>query len=213
MTKAQSGEYAAIILKESNRLSELINKFLDISKIEAGKSQVKKSPVQLREIVDKVLDVNLHQAEKKNIAVSVKASPNLPFAFADRDMMEQVILNLFSNAVKYSPDNASVEIRLRALEQEILVEVEDTGYGISAEDLPRIFDKFYRASDHEEVRDAGGTGLGLALVKEIVELHGGKINVKSDLGKGSVFSISLPKYEYLPENGQDVTIEVNMVAN
>ncbi len=213
ITREQSEEYATIILKESNRLSELINKFLDISKIEAGKSQVKKIPVQLQEIVDKVVDVNSHQAEKKKITVSIKASNNLPMAYADRDMIEQVLLNLFSNAVKYSPEHASVEIRLRDLPQEILVEVEDTGYGISEEDLPRIFDKFYRASDHEEVREAGGTGLGLSLVKEIVDLHGGKINVKSKLGKGSTFSFTLPKYEVSSENGQDASVEVNMIAH
>ncbi len=213
LTRDQAGEYASIILKESNRLSELINKFLDISKIEAGKSQVNKAPIQLREIVDKVLDVNLYQAEKKKIAVSVKASPNLSPAYADRDMIEQVILNLFSNAVKYSPENASVEIRLRELADEIVVEVEDTGYGISEEDLPRIFDKFYRAAEHDEIREVRGTGLGLSLVKEIVELHGGKIAVTSEKGKGSVFRFTLPKYESLPENGQDASIEVNMIAH
>ncbi len=213
LTRDQAEEYASIILKESNRLSDLINKFLDISKIEAGKSQVNKAPVQLREIVDKVLDVNLYLAEKKKIAVSVKASPNLPLVYADRDMIEQVVLNLFSNAVKYSPENASVEIRLRELDEDVLVEVEDTGYGISEEDLPRIFDKFYRAADHDEIRDVRGTGLGLSLVKEIVELHGGKITVKSEKGKGSLFSFTLPKYESLPENGKDASIEVNMIAN
>lgn len=212
VTREQSEEYAAIILKESNRLSELINKFLDISKIEAGKSQVKRAPIQLREVVDKVLDVNLHQAEKKQIPVSVKASPNLALVYADRDMIEQVILNLFSNAVKYSPEHATVEIRLRELPTDVLVEVEDTGYGISEEALPRIFDKFYRASDTEAVREASGTGLGLALVKEIIELHQGKISVKSELGKGSTFGFTLPKYETLPENGQNASIEVSMIS-
>lgn len=215
VTRQQSEEYAAIILKESNRLSDLINKFLDISKIEAGKIQMKRAPMQLREVVDKVLDINMFQSERKNIPVSVKASPNLPLVYADRDMIEQVILNLFSNAIKYSPEHASVELRLRELPADVLVEVEDTGYGISEESLPRIFEKFYRATDNESVREVSGTGLGLALVKEIVELHGGKITVSSVLGKGSVFSFTLPKYETLPENGQkeNASIEISMITH
>jgi two-component system phosphate regulon sensor histidine kinase PhoR len=190
----QSEEYATIILKESNRLSDLINKFLDISKIEAGKSQAKKMPMQIRDVVDKVLDVNLHQAEKKGIAVSVKVSPNLPLVFGDRDMLEQVILNLFNNAVKYSPENTAIEIRLKERENEVIVEVEDNGYGISEKSLPRIFDKFYRVTDNEKVREITGTGLGLSLVKEIVEIHDGTIAVKSKLGEGSTFSFTIPKY-------------------
>ncbi|MCA9741156.1 MAG: HAMP domain-containing protein [Deferribacteres bacterium] len=211
VTKEQSEEYAAIILKESNRLSELINKFLDISKIEAGKSQVKKSPVQLREILDKVLDVNLHQAERKNIAVSVRVSNNLPVILGDRDMIEQVVLNLFSNSIKYSPENSAVEVRLREVDGEIVTEIEDNGYGISAESLPRIFDKFYRAADNEAVREISGTGLGLSLVKEIVELHGGRVTVKSTLGKGSTFGFILPSFESLPEASEQASIEVSMI--
>lgn len=212
VTREQSEEYASIILKESNRLSELINKFLDISKIEAGKSQVKRAPVNLREVIEKVLDVNLHQAERKHIAVSLKMSNNVPPIIGDRDMMEQVILNLFSNAIKYSPPNAAVEIRLRETDSDVTVEVEDTGYGISEESLPRIFDKFYRASDNEAVREESGTGLGLSLVKEIVELHGGRVAVKSELGKGSTFGFILPKYKALPEEGENASIEVSMLA-
>lgn len=212
VTKEQSEEYAAIILKESNRLSELINKFLDISKIEAGKSQVKRAPVQLREILDKVLDVNLHQAERKNIAVSVRVSNNLPPVLADRDMLEQVVLNIFGNSIKYSPENSAVEIRLREVDGEIVTEIEDNGYGISPESLPKIFDKFYRASDNEAVREISGTGLGLALVKEIVDLHGGRVTVKSTLGKGSTFGFILPKYDTLPDANEKASIEVSMIA-
>lgn len=211
ITREQSEEYAAIILKESNRLSELINKFLDISKIEAGKSQVKKRPVQLREVLDKVLDVNLHQAERKNIAVSVRVSNQLPPVMADRDMIEQVILNLFSNAIKYSPENSAIEIRIREVNGEVVTEIEDNGYGISEQSLPRIFDKFYRAADNEAAREIAGTGLGLALVKEIVELHGGRVTVKSQLGKGSTFGFILPKHDILPDANELASIEVSML--
>ncbi|MDZ7292162.1 MAG: cell wall metabolism sensor histidine kinase WalK [candidate division KSB1 bacterium] len=194
VNREQSEEYAAIILKESIRLSDLINKFLDISRIEAGKSQAKRIPMQIRDVVDKVLDVNLHQAEKKGIVVSVKVSPELPLVFGDPDMLEQVILNLFTNAVKYSPENTAIEIRLKERENDVLVEVEDNGYGISEKSLPRIFEKFYRVTDNEKVREITGTGLGLALVKEIVEIHGGTISVRSKLGEGSTFWFTIPKY-------------------
>jgi len=211
VTPDQQVEYAEIILKESNRLSELINKFLDISKIEAGKSQVRKMQVHIKDIVEKVLDINLHQSEKKEIAVSLKISSNLPKVLGDYEMLEQVFLNLFGNAIKYSPPNTSVEVRLKEKKNEVHVEVEDTGYGISEESLPRIFDKFYRATDHEEIREISGTGLGLSLVKEIIELHGGRVIVKSELGKGSTFGFILPAYEDLPLKGEDASVEVSMI--
>lgn len=211
VNREQSEEYASIILKESNRLSDLINKFLDISKIEAGKSQVNRVKFQLREIVDKVLDVNLHQAEKKNIAISTKASPNMQMVNADRGMIEQVMLNLFSNAIKYSPENSAVEVRIRETDAEVVVEVEDTGYGISEESIPRVFDKFYRAAENDAVRAESGTGLGLPLVKEIIETHGGRVSVKSQLNKGSTFSFTLPKYTDGAENGRNSSIEISML--
>jgi signal transduction histidine kinase len=110
-------------------------------------------------------------------------------------MIEQVVLNLFSNAVKYSPEKATVAVRLIENESKMYVEVEDTGFGISEKALPHIFDKFYRITDNEQVRDITGSGLGLALVKEIVEIHGGSVKVRSTLGKGSIFTITLPKEE------------------
>jgi len=213
VNREQSEEYAAIILKESNRLSELINKFLDISKIEAGKSQAKKAPTQICDVLDRVLDVNLHQAEKKGIVVSVKVAPDIPMVLADRDMMEQVILNLFGNAVKYSPENTAIEIRLIEREHDVLFEIEDNGFGISDKSLPKIFDKFYRVTDNEKVREINGTGLGLSLVKEIIDIHGGNISVTSKLGEGSTFSFTLPKYKgHFHEYGMELP-EVGLLAS
>ena len=193
VTREQSEEYAQIILKESNRLSDLINKFLDISKIESGKSQMQKTPVDLKMLIEKVLDFNSQLAEKKKIRVDFDAALEVPIMNLDRDMMEQVILNLYSNAIKYSPELARVAIRLDDNDKDITIEVEDTGYGISENSLPHIFEKFYRVTDNDKVIDISGSGLGLALVKEIVEIHGGKIKVKSAVGKGSTFTLTLPK--------------------
>jgi PAS domain S-box-containing protein len=200
VSPGQLEEYASIILKESNRLSELINKFLDISRIEAGKSQVRKSPVDMKMLIEKVIDFNSQLADKKNTQVHFIAPPEVSTVYADRDMLEQAVLNLFSNAIKYSPDHSEVTIRIFELEKALVIEVEDTGYGISDEALPKIFEKFYRVSDNEDTKEVTGSGLGLSLVKEIVEAHGGRIKVKSSLGKGSNFVITLPKdHESMPE--------------
>lgn len=209
VTRDQSEEYASIILKESNRLSELINKFLDISKIEAGKSRVRKSPVDIKMLVEKVLDFNSQLADKKEIRVKLEAPPEVTTIYADRDMMEQAILNLYSNAIKYSPEKAQVIVRITESKQEFQIDIEDTGFGISEDSLPHIFDKFYRITDDEKVQDITGSGLGLSLVKEIIEIHGGIIKVKSKLGHGSRFTIILPKDEQMAE---EVYITEQIVA-
>lgn len=193
VSKKQLEEYASIILKESNRLGELINKFLDISRIEAGRSQVRKSPVDMRVLIERVLTFNSQLADKKNIQVHFIAPPEVSPIFLDRDMMEQLMQNLFSNAIKYSPEGTEVTVRIFELDKVLVIEVEDEGYGISEEALPRIFDKFYRVTDHDEIKETTGSGLGLPLVKEVVEVHGGKIKVKSTLAKGSNFIVTLPK--------------------
>ncbi|MFQ5823764.1 MAG: ATP-binding protein [bacterium] len=192
-SRKQLEEYASIILKESNRLNELINKFLDISKIEAGKSQVRKSPVDMKMLVQKVLDFNAQLAEKKQIKINLEAPETVSNISVDRDMMDQVVLNLYSNAIKYSPEESKVTVRIFENKNELGVEVEDTGYGMSETALPHIFDKFYRVTDNDNVRDITGSGLGLSLVKEIIEIHGGKIKVKSKIGEGSKFTFTLPK--------------------
>ncbi|MBN1153926.1 HAMP domain-containing protein [candidate division KSB1 bacterium] len=195
LDKEQSNEYAEIILKESNRLSNLINKFLDISRIESGKSQVNKIPLDLGILVSNILEYNKAQADKKKIKVELDVPTGLPLVNVDKGMIEEVVLNLFSNAVKYSPEKRKIDISLKQEGDELIVAVKDQGYGISDEALPHIFNKFYRVTDNEEVRDIEGSGLGLSLAKEIVELHYGSIWVESELGKGSTFYFSLPVWD------------------
>lgn len=193
LSREQQEEYAGIILKESNRLGELINKFLDISRIESGRIQPKKSAIDLAETVQMVVGNNSYLATRKNIEVEVHP-PDLPAeVLADSGMMEQVFLNLLSNAIKYSPENTRITLLIHQNEKEVITEVHDQGYGIPRNALGKIFDKFFRVTEHEAVRANTGTGLGLALVKQIVELHGGRITVESEIGKGSVFTVYLPK--------------------
>jgi len=107
--------------------------------------------------------------------------------------MEQVFLNLFSNSIKYSPENTRIDIIVKNTSRNIIVEVHDQGYGIPRESIPNIFDKFYRVTDDENVRETTGSGLGLSLVKQIIDMHGGHLEVDSEVGKGSVFSVILPQ--------------------
>lgn len=192
LPEKQAHEYAQIILNESNRLGDLINKFLDISRIESGKSQMKKVSANLYEIVMNVLAMNIHLAERKEIRVNITIPYDLPEVLVDKEMIGQVILNLFTNAIKYSPENTTIEINGSADSNYVSVQVIDQGYGISEKSLPKIFDKFYRVTDDERVKEVTGSGLGLSLVKEIVESHGGTITVTSKLGQGSIFTIKFP---------------------
>jgi len=193
VTPEQSREYAEIILKESNRLGDLINKFLDISRIESGKSQVHKTPVQMGHVIESILEMNMYLAERKGMKVTLNIPDDLDTVWVDREMMGEVILNLFSNAVKYSPDGKTITIEVEDKDDEQLVRVRDQGYGIPEKSLNKIFDKFYRVTDNEKLQEIGGSGLGLSLVKEIIELHDGSIWVESKPGEGSTFTFSIPK--------------------
>lgn len=188
-------EYAQVILTESTRLTDLVNKFLDLSRLEAGRTEIRMNPFDLHQLGEKIKETYKGQAEKRKIRVIVEIPKTLPLAYGDQDMIEQVLLNLFSNAVKYSPDNSKVGIEAKEDDDALVVSVIDNGYGIPKEALPRIFDKFYRVVDSEGNDEVEGSGLGLSLAKEIVEQHGGTIKVTSRLGVGSVFSFTLPKAE------------------
>lgn len=196
LAQEQVDEYASIILNEANRLSELINKFLDISRIESGRIQPKKEPLDLTEVIQMVVGNNSYPAFQKGIEVEIHGASRLSKIYADSGMMEQVFLNLFSNAVKYSPDNTHIDFVLKNGTDEVIVEIHDQGYGIPEKDLPKIFDKFYRVVDNEATRGITGTGLGLNLVQQIVQMHNGRIEVESEVGKGSVFSVFLPKMSH-----------------
>ncbi len=186
-------EYANVILTESTRLTDLINKYLDLSRLESGHTEIRINPFSLKQIVNKIIETYKGQTEKKKIRVIQEISENLPLAMGDQDMIEQVLLNLFSNAIKYSPPRSKIGIEVKEEEKNLIINVIDNGYGIPEEALPKIFNKFYRVADSEGSDEIEGSGLGLSLSKEIVERHGGTIKVTSRLGVGSVFSFTLPK--------------------
>lgn len=186
-------EFYDIISSETDRLHRLIENILNISRIESGVVKVVKEPTSLTGVVKQVLDVARPQAKNKSQHLVERLAPIYYQIEADHDMIYQAVMNLVSNAIKYTPENGSVTVSVTVDERRgvVVCDVADTGAGIPAEDLPRIFDKFYRVRNNNKL--AKGTGLGLTLVKHIVEtVHDGKLTVTSEQDKGSTFSFELP---------------------
>ena len=153
--------------------------------------QVNKVPLSLNPLLHEAFNVLVPAAEQKNMKLVNELSPLYLGVLADRDTLLQAAINLLSNALKYTPVGGTVFLRSRLNEDEIIIEVQDTGVGLSPEDCQKVFEKFYRVKKDKDM--APGTGLGLPLVKHIVEdIHGGKIEVESEVGKGSTFRLILP---------------------
>jgi two-component system phosphate regulon sensor histidine kinase PhoR len=167
---------------------------LDLSKIEAGKMVQYKEPLSLQEVIQRVVDLMRAEAENKKIDLQFSASSKMLMLMihADRNSMEGIFTNLISNGIKYTPEGGKVWITLGEEGGFVKATVSDTGIGIKKEDLPRIFDKFYRVKT-AETRQIVGTGLGLSIVKSIVDAHLGSISVESEEGGGTTFTVLLPK--------------------
>ena len=178
------------IHRDANHLLELINDILDLSKIEAGRLELRAEPFDLGEVVEESLASFRGLALAKSITIERELPPNLVLE-ADRLRFKQIVVNLLSNAMKFTPEGGSVRIRARLAPEDVLVSVEDTGVGIPKEAHAAIFDKFYQIGETTKgVRE--GTGLGLAITKRLVEEHGGRIELESEPGKGSRFTFSVP---------------------
>jgi two-component system phosphate regulon sensor histidine kinase PhoR len=173
-------------------LLTLIKDLLDLSKIEAGKMVQYKEPLSLQEVIQRVVDLMWAEAEAKKLDLQFSAPSETPLISADRNSMEGIFTNLISNAIKYTPEGGKVWVTLGDEGGFVKATVSDTGIGIKKEDLPRIFDKFYRVKT-TETRQIVGTGLGLSIVKSIVDAHLGSISVESEDGGGTIFTVSFPK--------------------
>jgi|GEM_PF-808543 len=182
-------EFLTIVSQNTTRLTELINDLLEIERLESGKIEFEFAELDLAEILDNVARSLQVSAEQKGLEFLTEIPSGLRVR-GDRDRLAQVFLNLLSNAIKYTPAG-TVELRAHQEDDTVVVEVRDTGIGISESDLQKLFQKFFR-SDNPYVRKAGGTGLGLSIAKAIVERHGGSITVTSELGQGSTFTVRLP---------------------
>ncbi len=179
--------------KSVDRMINIIDDLEVISALESDRVQIYAEKFDLVLLVKDVLELLESPSKKKGIRLSVKRENERPvMVMADRSKMEQVLINLIGNAIKYGNENGQVEVSFFDMDEHILTEVSDDGGGIPPEDLPRIFERFYRV-DKSRSRDAGGTGLGLSIVKHILEAHKQSINVRSSENRGSTFSFTLKK--------------------
>jgi len=184
-------EFLSIIYQNSNRLANLIDDLLDLSKIESGKMKMEFEPLEILPVVNRCINVLEKSAKEKTLSIKLNIPDKFPKVLGDHKRLAQVFLNLLDNAIKYTPEGGSITVSAASKEKITQIDISDTGIGISEKDLPRIFERFYRV-DKAHSRELGGTGLGLSIVKHIVQAHDGQVWVQSILGQGSTFSFTIP---------------------
>ncbi|CAJ1002897.1 ATP-binding protein [Brevibacillus aydinogluensis] len=184
-------ELARIIYDESVRMTKLVNELLSIARMEAGHVELNLEQIELRPYLERIQRKFSNLAKEREIHLLLEIDTKQTTALVDPDKMEQVLTNLIDNALRHTPNEGTVTLRARG-DKTLLLEVCDTGSGIPQEDLPFVFERFYKADKARTRGKAGGTGLGLAIAKNLVEAHGGTISVQSKLGEGTTFTIALP---------------------
>jgi len=172
-----------------NKLMVIVNTLLDISRIESGKMEVKIAPFEITKLIRDVADFLTPQAQAKKIELSFELSKSLN-AYLDKNLIERVLINLLNNAIKFTPSGGKITLRCIQKDKQVVISVSDTGYGMKEEDLGKVFQEFFRASN-SAITQIEGSGLGLSLVKRIIDTHKEKIWVESKLGKGTTFSFTL----------------------
>ena len=193
----EKNELAQIIHEESLRMGRLVNELLDIARMEAGHIQLNVEPVEVELFVDRILKKFNGVASENRIFLELNKEITEPIIFGDPDRLEQVFTNLIDNAIRHSSENGYVQVSVENNANKLTVAIKDSGSGIPEEDIPFVFERFYKADKSRE-RNAKkkGTGLGLAIAKNIIEAHHGTISVKSKLDKGTTFSFDIPKDEH-----------------
>jgi signal transduction histidine kinase len=192
--------FLKIVKNNTERLNILVNDLLDISRLESGRVTLSPQALDMREVAEDIIGDVLRRSQEENkpIALSLEAPRKLPAVIGDAERVRQILGNLMDNAYHYTPENGTITVQIHEPNgiQEVQVDVKDTGVGIALTDQTRVFDRFYRG-EHPLVLATPGTGLGLSIVKELVEMHKGRIWVKSTgvPGEGSTFSFTLPVYE------------------
>ena len=188
-TEEQMKAFLKVIDEESDRLLFLINDLLNVSRIQSGKIKMHYTLIQPRTIVDEILSISKINSDKHKLVLEI--APELPDMMLDKEKLKEVMINLISNAIKYSPAGGEVNVRMKMDESNLRIEVEDHGIGISKEHQSKLFEAFYRV-DSSHTASIPGTGLGLTIVKAIVEHHGGRCSLSSEVGKGTAFSLLIP---------------------
>jgi len=184
-----TSDFLGRIEAEVNRLAQLVAELTELSRIETGKGELKLEQVDINLLIEEVIVQLKPQAERQNLSFNKKLTSDLPVIQADKERIRNVIVNLIHNAIKFSRTGGNITTATEIFEDSVLVEISDTGIGITEQDLPRIFERFYKT---DKYRAGQGSGMGLAIAKHIVEAHGGEIKVRSEEGKGSTFSFNLP---------------------
>ncbi len=192
-------EFLSIVNEETDRLSNLVNDVLELSRLESPSTKIQLSTQEVYPPIDYALKSIMVLANKKSIKLLTDISENLPALDIHQEYIERILINLISNAIKYTPGNGIVKLVVKKEEDSVLFQVIDNGIGIQEEHIPLIFERFYRIEN--KVHTIKGTGLGLTIVKKSIEQHGGKISVRSKLGEGSIFEFTLP----IPEQNTGIS--------
>ena len=183
-------EFLTTIDKQAEHLAKLIDNLLDVSRLEAGYFDIRKQRISLKAAIHDAIKEIYSLASEKDITISTNTSTNLFEVQADRERFMQAMGNLLGNAIKFSPNGGNIDVNTEVINNEVLVSVADHGIGIHKEDIPHIFDRFYRTKKSVFI---GGTGLGLYITEQIIKAHGGHVWAESELGKGSTFHFTIPK--------------------
>ena len=187
----QQKQFLNTINSEATRLARFVDDLLSVSSMEVGSMTLSKQVTELHRMLGEVITKIKPQIEEKRLTFEVSIPEKLPEPRIDKDKIATMLVNLLGNAVKYTPAGGRVAFRVHATDQNLSIDIEDTGVGIAEDELPKVFDKFFR-SDDSRVQEQQGSGLGLALVQEVVRLHGGRVSVESEIDKGSTFQVVLP---------------------
>jgi two-component system phosphate regulon sensor histidine kinase PhoR len=191
----EAERFLDIIQRHSERLGRLIDDLLTLSDLESGKIQLNPEKLRPAELIHRVLEIFQDRARKKNIDLTERAAPGLPGVIGDSDRLQQLLINLIDNSLKYTPAGGRIEVHAASASDHgapmVEIVVSDTGCGIPEKDLPRLTERFYRV-DKARSRELGGTGLGLAIVKHIVQAHGGRLEIESRIQKGTTARVFLP---------------------
>jgi len=190
MPEQTRDKFLTIINDESNQLARLIEDILEISQIDAETVKVIHQNVDIAAAIKQVLLTLEPLADKKNIRIDSNITDKLSDFHGDESKIQSILTNLISNAIKFTPEHGRISVTAQLQDEELVVQIADTGMGIPQEELSKIFDRFYRIQ--RPGRQIQGTGLGLAIVKKIVAMHGGRINVESEPGQGTTFTVFLP---------------------
>jgi len=182
-------DFLSRINVEVDKLAQMVQELGELSRIESGEAPLNKRRINMADVIGHAVDRLRAQADRAELKLDIDIPPTLPEVMSDEARVEQVLVNIIHNAIKFTPSGGKINISAKARDNDILVSVSDTGVGIPADDLPRIFERFYKA---DKSRSGGGTGLGLAIAKHIVEAHGGRIWAESVEGRGSTFNFTLP---------------------